>query len=120
MASAPEKEKPGGHPGIEQQLRKPGEQEKLREQELKVEHILQKVERDHTTTAAITDDTGQPVLQPSQPQDQTVMTLPLTEEEIKHGLHHKIFDSIRWLAQWCLRIARKAALLGIKVLYPQK
>lgn len=33
--------------------------------------------------------------------------LPLDEEEIKKGLHHKIADSVRWLAQWCMRIVGK-------------
>lgn len=29
--------------------------------------------------------------------------LPLTDEEIGKALHHKIADSILWLANWCLR-----------------
>lgn len=119
MVSAPEKEKEA-HPEIEDRLRQPGEQERLKEQELKVEHILQKVERDHTTAAPVTDDSGQTVLTPSQPQQQTIITLPLTEEEIKHGLHHRIIDSIRWLAEWCMRMGKKAILLGIKVIYPKR
>jgi hypothetical protein len=40
--------------------------------------------------------------------DQGVITLPLTEEEIEEGLHHKVRDSIRWLAEWCVKIAKMA------------
>lgn len=32
-----------------------------------------------------------------------VVKLPLTDEEIEKALHHKIVDSILWLATWCLR-----------------
>lgn len=33
--------------------------------------------------------------------------LPLSEEEVKKGLHHKVMDSIRWLAEWCVYIIKK-------------
>ena len=51
----------------------------------------------------ITDDyTGQVLLKPAQPQNVTV-TLPLTEEQVVKGLHEHIWDSVRWLAEWCVR-----------------
>lgn len=40
--------------------------------------------------------------------DDNVVVLPLTEEEIEEGLHHKVRDSIRWLAEWCLKIIKTA------------
>ncbi|MBU0619217.1 hypothetical protein KKD62_03200 [Patescibacteria group bacterium] len=53
----------------------------------------------------ITDDTGQVILDDVAPQVDKV-ELPLTEEEIKIGLHQKIWDSIRWLAAWCFRMIK--------------
>lgn len=40
--------------------------------------------------------------------DQALVILPLTEEEVEEGLHHKVSDSIRWLAEWCLRLIKIA------------
>lgn len=120
MAAAPEKEKEGAEGGRES----PKEQELheaivAREQKVErdLSHLkdyLQKVEEE---PQAVTDK-GKQILTP-QAQLQTI-TLPLSEEEIKHGLHHKVIDSIRWLAAWCVRIAKKAALLGIRVIYPRQ
>ncbi len=31
------------------------------------------------------------------------IVLPVTNDIIKKGLHHRIRDSIRWLAEWCQR-----------------
>ncbi len=79
-----------------------------------LEGYLEKIER---TPGQVTSDDGkQPLLTPTQTQPTTI-TIPLTEEEVKHGLHHKIIDSVRWLATWSLRMIKKAALLGIKVVY---
>lgn len=117
MAAA---ETQGEHPPIEQQIAKPEQAAQIQEQEVSVKHVLQKVERDHATQAPVTDGSGQVVLTPSQPQQQQIVTLPLTEEEIKHGLHHKIIDSIRWLAEWCVRMGKKAIILGVRVVYPKR
>jgi len=35
------------------------------------------------------------------------ITLPLTEEELKSGLHSKIAEGIRWLSEWCLMTIKK-------------
>lgn len=101
------------HPAVEAQP------EQIKEKEQAIEGYLERVEKAQTPTAQVLDDTGQPVLTPTQVSVPSV-TLPLTETEIKHGLHHKIFDSIRWLAAWCLRLAKKAVLLGVRVLYPNR
>ena len=37
-----------------------------------------------------------------------VIELPLTEAGMVGGLHHKITDSVRWLAEWCRRLAKTA------------
>lgn len=53
----------------------------------------------------VTDDSGQPILSSAAPQQVTV-TLPLTDDEMKLALHQKIISSIRWLAEWCLRLVK--------------
>ena len=35
------------------------------------------------------------------------IVLPLDEEGVKRGLHHKIFDAIRWLAEWSIYMIKK-------------
>ena len=32
--------------------------------------------------------------------------LPLTKKKVKKGLHHKVAESLRWLAEWCLRLLK--------------
>lgn len=53
----------------------------------------------------VTDDQGQIVVDDVQPK-KVVIKLPLTEVEMKTKLHHKIVDSVRWLAEWCLRLVK--------------
>ena len=53
----------------------------------------------------VIDDTGQIIVDDAQPK-KVKITLPLTEEEIRRGLHYKIVDSFRWLAEWCLRLVK--------------
>lgn len=118
MVAAPEQEKPSEHPLIEKRLEEPGELKRLQEQERELEGYLYKVERE-PGKEPVTDDTGQQVLTPTQGR-QVSISLPLTEEEIKHGLHHKVFESIRWLAEWCVRMSKKALLLGIRIIYPKR
>ncbi len=36
-------------------------------------------------------------------QSSSVIHLPLTDEQIAKALHESIADSIRWLAEWCVR-----------------
>jgi hypothetical protein len=64
---------------------------------------LERVERDEIAEPKPVVHEGKTVVAPATPADIEV-TLPLTEEETKKGLHHKIVDSVRWLAQWCLRL----------------
>ena len=52
------------------------------------------------------NDFGQMVQQQAQ-QQQKPITLPLTQDELKDGLHHKIIDSVRWLAEWSIRMIKR-------------
>jgi hypothetical protein len=80
----------------------------------KLEGYLEKVEQQKGS--AVTDDTGQQILTPAG-DDQVTITLPLTEEQVRDGLHHKIIDSVKWLAEWCVMIMKKAHAVGVRVVY---
>lgn len=115
MVSAPEKEKKQEETPQEQEVH---EAIVARETEVTkdLSHVRDYLQEVESEPSPVADDRGQPLLTPSQPAPTTI-TLPLTEEEIKHGLHHKIIDSVRWLALWCVRMAKKAVKLGLKVIY---
>ena len=75
-----------------------------------VEGWLEKLERqeDIKLDQPITDDQNQPVLQSATPQvtdDQII--LPLEETDVSQGIKQKPTSSIRWLAEWCLRVIKK-------------
>ena len=53
----------------------------------------------------VTDDQGRVLVSSPAPQ-QVKLQLPLTSEEEERGLHLKVVDSLRWLAEWCLRLTK--------------
>ncbi len=59
-----------------------------------------------TLPKPIVDDFGQVVMQQAKTDD-AVINLPLTEAELKEGLHHKVFDAFRWLAEMCVYLIKK-------------
>lgn len=119
MVASPENPPVGGHPIIEKRIEEPGELERLEKDRQELEGYIERVEHAPAHRPVTDDQTGQVVLTPAGSQQVTV-TLPLTEDEIKHGLHHKIIDAIYWLSVWCLRIAKKAVLVGMRVVYPTR
>ncbi len=42
---------------------------------------------------------------PRRPKQQIV--LPLDEDGVRRGLHHKVWDAIRWLAEWSIYMIKK-------------
>lgn len=54
----------------------------------------------------VIDETGKVVMQSSQGSKPTIV-LPLDEAGVRNGLHHKVIDGIRWLAEWCVFIIKK-------------
>jgi len=74
-----------------------------------VEGWLERVEKDEVAEPPVIVHEGKPLVSPAAPQAVNV-TLPLDDTGIKKGLHHKLFESIRWLAEWCIRMAKKYAL----------
>jgi len=55
----------------------------------------------------VSDDQGNVVMQAAQQKKEVKIVLPLNEEQVKKGLHHKIFDAVRWLAEWCVFMIKK-------------
>lgn len=53
----------------------------------------------------IYDQSGQVILENVAPQKPQI-TLPLDDQGVKSGLKQKVQDSLRWLAEWCLRIIK--------------
>jgi hypothetical protein len=53
----------------------------------------------------VVDDWGQVLVQSAAPQ-QPKITLPLDDNQLISGLKQAITNSIRWLAEWCLRLLK--------------
>ena len=64
---------------------------------------IEKVEKAAELTHPVMDDyTNQVLLGSANPQKVNIK-LPLDDVHIEEGLHHKAWEAIRWLAEWCLR-----------------
>lgn len=76
--------------------------------ELKEPELKGYIEKVETEVEDVTIDptTGQAIMHSTTPTNPTV-TLPLTDDQIQAGLHHKVFDALRWLAEWCVRQLKK-------------
>ena len=87
--------------------------------EPEVEGWLEKVEKESTQLKVpVQDDKGQVVLDDLAVGDKGgfKVILPMTKKEVDKGLHHKVMDSVRWLAEWCIRMVK---IFGNKVAYRQ-
>ena len=85
--------------------------------EPEVEGWLEKLEKEDTQLQQpVVDDQGKVVLDDAQKRGFKVV-LPLTKDELEKGLHHKVIDSIRWLAEWCWRMIK---MFGSKVAYRRR
>lgn len=86
--------------------------------EPEVESWLEKLEKEDTRLQQpVVDDSstgsGQVVLDNTQPSNFKVV-LPLTKDEVEKGLKDKVVNSVRWLAEWCMRMIK---MFGNKVVY---
>lgn len=76
--------------------------------EPEVESWLEKLEKEDSQLQQPIVDPGasngddKVVLNNIEPSEFKVI-LPLTKDEVEIGLHHKVMDSIRWLAEWCIK-----------------
>lgn len=78
------------------------EEMEIKEEEKEIESYIQKVEKAPELKKPLTDDYTQQVLLASASPTGNVV-LPMSREEIKSGLHHKVWEGVRWLAEWCVR-----------------
>ncbi len=87
--------------------------------EPEVEGWLEKLEKeDSQLQQPVMDDKGQVILDDVQKKQKDFkVVLPLSEDEVEKGLHHKLVDSVRWLAEWCIRMIK---IFGNKVAYRKK
>ena len=75
---------------------------------------IEDVEKAAEDAPLVVDDyTGQILLNPVS-QKPNVITLPLTQAQVQDGLHHQVWESVRWLAEWCVR---QVKVLNEKVQY---
>lgn len=117
MALAPEKEKLTPQKSNESLEPWVTSHEQEAQELEEVKGYLEKIEREPSNKEPVLDDqTGTTLLTPTDHEKPTII-LPLTEEELKQGLHHKIVDGLKWLALFCVRLAQKATRKGIKVEY---
>jgi hypothetical protein len=64
-----------------------------------------KVSGDVSMPTQITDDSGG-VIATSVP-DAPEIDLPLSQDQVEKGLQHKVVDSVRWLAEYCVMMIKK-------------
>ncbi len=88
--------------------------------EPEVEGWLEKLEKEDTSLSqVVTDDTSdQKILEDAEEDRKKFkVILPLTKEEVDQGMHGKAIDSIRWLAEWCIKMIK---MFHGKVAYRRK
>jgi hypothetical protein len=73
------------------------------EKSLERDGYMEKIEHDAELAGGVTDDYTTRVLLGSSNDPNAPVTLPLTEEQLQVALHMKVWQSIRWLAEWCVR-----------------
>ena len=66
-------------------------------------------------TAALSDAAAMQAVSLAPKSAKQTIVLPLDEEGVKKGLHHKIWEAIRWLAEWSVYMIKK---YPGKVFYP--
>ncbi len=68
-----------------------------------VEGYVERVEKDPELLKALADDYVKQVGMTTPAAQNPKVKLPLSDDQIKLGLHHKVWEAIRWLAEWCDR-----------------
>lgn len=57
--------------------------------------------------AGLADDAARKAMAVGPKQSKQQIVLPLDEDGVRMGLHHKVFDAIRWLAEWSVYMIKK-------------
>ncbi len=73
------------------------------EKKPELEGFVEDTGADMELMGGVTDDYTQRVLLGSSDNNSKDVELPLSEAQVQEGLHHKVWESIRWLAEWCVR-----------------
>jgi len=80
-------------------------EEKEKEIEKELEPYIEKIEKEIYLAKPIVDDFGQTLV--TAPSAQPVqIVLPVTQQTFLYGLKQAVTESIRWLAEWCLRLIK--------------
>ena len=70
-----------------------------------VASLMEKIEKRVSLSSPVTDDQGQVLL--TSPQiKQAQVILPLTKTNFITGLRKGVEETVRWLAEWCLRLIK--------------
>ena len=95
------------------------DQAEINELKRALEQPLEHVEED----LAITDELKEIGAQPGVHSNNIDITetptvvLPLSQSQVQFALHHKVVNSLRWLAVWCIRVAKLAHHHGSRVIF---
>ncbi len=84
------------------------------EKKPEVSQYMEPAGEDMDIAGGVTDDYTKKILLDYDKDSGKSGELPLTEAQVQEGLHHKVWESIRWLAEWCVR---QAKMLHGKVMY---
>ena len=105
-------------PGKEIEQRPGLDQTAIREVEGYIERVEKQAETQAQVQSASQVQVTQPVAQQQQDMGSLVsaqladvtkpkIILPLNQVQIEEGMHHKIVDGIKWLAEWCVMMIKK-------------
>lgn len=88
-------------------------EEKEKEIEKELEPYIEKIEKEIYLAKPVVDDYGQPLV--TAPSAQPVqIVLPVTQKTFLYGLKQAVSESVRWLAEWCLRLIK---IFGSKTVF---
>jgi hypothetical protein len=102
----------GGERQVESMEQIPTRVEVEKHPELK--GFMEEVETGTDLVGGVTDDYTTRVLMGTNNKKTEKIVLPLSERQIQEGLHHKVWEGVRWLAEWCVR---QIKMLHGKVIY---
>lgn len=55
----------------------------------------------------VVDDMGKTVMAQFAATSKPKIVLPITEDQLREGLHHKLIDALRWLAEMAIYLIKK-------------
>lgn len=70
-----------------------------------MEPFVKKIEKEIYLARPVNDQYGQPLVTAPSAQPVSII-LPISQKQLLFGLKQSVNDSIRWLAEWCLRLIK--------------